>query len=91
MSHPTIIDVRDVAPRERHPLLFNTFHALQPNENFELVNDHDPKPLYYQFNAEHPGAFSWDYLQQGPDTWRVKIGKTAACSPAPSGTKSCCS
>lgn len=43
-----------------------------------LVNDHDPKPLYYQFAAEHTGAFSWEYLEEGPRTWRVRIGRTAS-------------
>ena len=42
-----------------------------------MVNDHDPKPLYYQFAAEHKGEFTWDYLEQGPAVWRVRIGKTA--------------
>lgn len=83
-SQPTVIDVRPIAPRERHPLIFDTFARLQPNETFELVNDHDPKPLFYQFQAELPGLFSWDYLEQGPDVWRVRIGKatsgTACCS-----------
>ena len=40
-----------------------------------LVNDHDPKPLYYQFAAEHEGEFSWGYLEEGPDVWRVRIGR----------------
>ncbi|MFW6039075.1 MAG: DUF2249 domain-containing protein [bacterium] len=71
------IDVREIVPRERHPLIFQTFHALQPGETFELVNDHDPKPLYYQFAAEHQGQFTWDYLEQGPERWRVRIGKSA--------------
>ena len=39
------------------------------------VNDHDPKPLYYQFQAEHAGAFQWDYLEKGSDVWRVRIGR----------------
>lgn len=71
----TIIDVRQVAPPQRHPLIFQTFAALQPTETFLLVNDHDPKPLYYQFSFEHQGEFSWEYLEQGPTTWRVRIGK----------------
>jgi uncharacterized protein (DUF2249 family) len=41
----------------------------------ELINDHDPKPLYYQFQAEMPERFTWTYLEQGPATWRVEIGK----------------
>ncbi len=69
------LDVRTVAPRERHPLIFHTFEQLTPAEAFVLVNDHDPKPLYYQFQAEQAGAFSWEYLENGPEVWRVKIGK----------------
>ena len=47
------------------------------NQDFVLVNDHDPKPLYYHFKAEYDGAFTWDYLDQGPDVWRVRISRTA--------------
>ncbi|MCC6948975.1 MAG: DUF2249 domain-containing protein [Bradyrhizobiaceae bacterium] len=72
-----IIDVRTIVPRERHPLIFNTFSALQPGQSFDLVNDHDPKPLYYQFEAEYRGAFGWDYMEQGPDVWRVRISRTS--------------
>ncbi len=74
-SYGTKIDVREIAPRERHPLIFNTFRSLGTGETMEIVNDHDPKPLYYQFQAELPGLFTWDYLQHGPDTWRVRITK----------------
>lgn len=69
------VDVRRMIPRDRHPLIFQTFDALELNEQFELVNDHDPKPLYYQFLHERPGQFSWDYLEQGPDVWRVAIAR----------------
>lgn len=69
------IDVRTIAPRDRHPLLFRTFDALAAGEAYELVNDHDPKPLYYQFMAERPGQLDWTYLEEGPDVWRVRIGK----------------
>lgn len=71
------LDVRNIVPRERHPLIFRTFEALRPGEGFVLVNDHDPKPLYYQFKAELGSAVDWEYLEQGPDTWRVRIGRAA--------------
>ncbi len=70
------IDVRTIQPRERHPLIFSTFDELAVGESFELINDHDPKPLYYQFQAERPGVLDWEYLEEGPETWRVKIGKS---------------
>lgn len=69
------IDVRTIIPRERHPLIFATFDALAAGEGLLLINDHDPKPLYYQFQAEAEGEFTWEYLENGPDVWRVRIGK----------------
>lgn len=71
------LDVREVVPRERHKLIFETFTGLKPGGAFVLINDHDPRPLYYQFQAEHTGRFSWDYLEQGPEIWRVRIGRSA--------------
>ncbi len=64
---------------ERHRQIFETYEKLKPGESFVLVNDHDPKPLYYQFEAEHTGRFSWNYLQQGPQIWQVEIRRSAAC------------
>ncbi len=72
-----VLDVRELAPAQRHARIFETFDGLAEGTAFELVNDHDPKPLSYQFAAEHPGAFSWDYLEQGPEVWRVRIGRPA--------------
>ena len=72
-----VIDVREVAPRDRHPLIFSTFRKLGTDETMDLVNDHDPRPLYYQFQAELPGRFAWNYLASGPDVWRVRITKLA--------------
>ncbi|HYD76955.1 DUF2249 domain-containing protein [Ramlibacter sp.] len=81
------IDVRTIAPRERHALIFSTFDALSIGQALELVNDHDPRPLYYQFNDRTPGQFEWNYLEQGPDTWRVAITRLKA----PHGSDgSCC-
>ena len=71
------VAVRSSAPRERQPLIFAAFRSLGVGQAMQLVNDHDPKPLYYQFQAEMPGEFRWDYLESGPDTWRVSISKLA--------------
>jgi uncharacterized protein (DUF2249 family) len=74
----TTVDVREIVPRERHPLIFRTWEGLSSGQAFLLVNDHDPKPLYYTFKAERDGQFTWDYLEEGPEVWRVRIGKPAA-------------
>ncbi|HKT32243.1 MAG TPA: DUF2249 domain-containing protein [Gammaproteobacteria bacterium] len=78
MSEAKILDVRSLIPMERHRKIFETYEHLGTGDRFVLVNDHDPKPLYYQFEAEHTGKFSWKYLEQGPTAWRVEIGRTAA-------------
>ena len=72
-----VIDVRTIIPRERHPLIFQTFDNLDEGQAFMLVNDHEPKPLYYQFLHERENQFTWEYLEEGPETWRVRIGKRA--------------
>ena len=69
------LNVIEIVPRERHPLIFKTFDELPGGDAFVLVNDHDPKPLYYQFLHEREGLFAWEYLQEGPDLWKVKITK----------------
>lgn len=69
------VDVRMLVPAQRHQKIFQLVDDLEPGKSFVLVNDHDPKPLYYQLEAEYPGQFSWTYLERGPDVWRVEIGK----------------
>jgi len=75
MNNEPILDIRPIPPMHRHPLIFDKFNALQSSEGFILVNDHNPKPLFYQFQAELTGQFSWDYLEEGPEAWRVRIGR----------------
>ena len=76
MTDPQL-DVRQEIPARRHTLILDTYKALDSGAGFELVNDHDPKPLFYQFDAEYNGQFTWDYVEQGPEVWRVRIGRPA--------------
>ena len=72
-----LLDVRAIIPRDRHPRIFNTFDSLPVGSSFVLANDHDPKPLYNHFSAERADSFDWQYLEEGPETWRVRITKSA--------------
>lgn len=89
-SIPTTIDVRGIPPEARHATLLAAFRALAVDEALVIVNDHDPRPLYHQFQAAAPDSFSWDYAQSGPAVWRVVV-RMLAPAPAPeaAGT-SCC-
>ena len=69
------LNAPDIEPRVRHPRIFEAFDDLQSGELLELAKDHDPKPLLYQFMMERADTYTWEYLENGPDQWRVAIGK----------------
>jgi uncharacterized protein (DUF2249 family) len=75
----TTIDVRNIIPRERHPLVSGSFLRLAPGESIMLINDHDPRLLFYEFRNELGENFFWDYVEKGPEIWQVQIGKTTPC------------
>ncbi|MCO5175375.1 MAG: DUF2249 domain-containing protein [Thermomicrobiales bacterium] len=74
-SETVVVDVRGMVPRDRHPMIFEKIDGLAAGETMRLVNDHDPKPLYYQLMAERPGAIAWEYLEEGPEVWQVRMTK----------------
>jgi len=78
----TKVDVRALECTDRHALIFSTFGGLAAGKALELINDHDPRPLRNVFQAQYPGKFGWEYLEQGPDTWRVAITKLADAAPS---------
>lgn len=69
------VNATEYPPQLKHKVIFQTFNQLQPSEAMLLVNDHDPVPLRFQFESIHAGGFTWEYLEQGPDMFRVKISK----------------
>jgi uncharacterized protein (DUF2249 family) len=71
------IDVRTIAPRERHATVFAAFGNLPEGADLEIVSDHPPEGLHRHFEAEQPGRFSWAYAEEGPPVWRVTLGKPA--------------
>lgn len=75
METINILDVTVIEPRLKHPAIFQKFDSLPSGEAFIIHNDHDPKPLYYQLQAERGPIFTWEYLENGPEVWEVKITK----------------
>lgn len=73
MENIDILDATKLEPRIKHQTIFNRFDELKPGESFMLHNDHDPKPLYYQLLSQKGEIFTWDYQEQGPDWWKIKI------------------
>lgn len=42
------LDARPIPPRDKHPTIFRTFDNLASGQSMLLINDHDPRPLWYQ-------------------------------------------
>jgi regulator of cell morphogenesis and NO signaling len=70
-----ILNVTILEPKQKHPTIFARFDELAAGESLTILNDHDPKPLYYQLLGERGNIFTWKYLEQGPEQWKVCMTK----------------
>lgn len=73
----TTLDLRDVPPPERHPKIHDAFEGLESGEALQIVNDHEPKPLFYEFQAEVElfDADGYDVEQVGPNEYVATLPK----------------
>ena len=76
------LDVREIPRTQRHPLIFQKFDALAVGDSLRLLNDHDPIPLNRQFDSIRPGQALWEYIQRGPDLFRIRIRRIAPAHAA---------
>ena len=74
-TNETIINVQEIESRFRHETIFHTYQNLQVGESLVIHNNHDPKPVYYQLQHMHGDSFSWEYLQEGPEWWDIRLTK----------------
>ena len=51
------LDLRPMPPFERHEKIFQLWDELKPGNTLKIINDHDPKPLHYQFEAEYKNQY----------------------------------
>ncbi|WP_325049862.1 DUF2249 domain-containing protein [Nocardioides sediminis] len=71
-GHPEL-DARTVPHAIRHATIFGALDAVRPGTGLVLVAPHDPLPLLAQLEQRDPGAFDVDYLDRGPDAWRLLL------------------
>ncbi len=85
-----VLDVRETPCSIKHGLILRTFFELPTGDFFILRNGHDPVPLRYQFEAEFPDTFTWEYVHRQPDDVAVKISKVKAFAPPAEECPHCC-
>jgi len=67
------LDARTVPHAIRHATVFGALDAVRPGRGLVLVAPHDPLPLLAQLERRAPEAFTVDYLERGPEAWRLAI------------------
>ena len=70
------LDVRPVPPMNRYDTIIGAYESLEVQQQLHLTVDHDPQCMYYTLQATRgEDAFVFEYLEQGPETWRVRVTK----------------
>lgn len=67
------LDARTVPHAIRHATIFGALDSVGIGEGMVLVAPHDPLPLLNQLEGRAPGRFSIDYLERGPEVWRLQF------------------
>jgi uncharacterized protein (DUF2249 family)/iron-sulfur cluster repair protein YtfE (RIC family) len=67
------LDARAVPHAIRHATIFGALDSVGAGSGMVLVAPHDPLPLLLQLEERSPGRFSIDYLERGPEAWRIRF------------------
>lgn len=67
------LDVRGVPHALRHATVFGALDAVPAGRTMVLVAPHDPLPLLAQIEQRTPDVFAVEYLQRGPQDWRLRL------------------
>ena len=66
-------DARALPHALRHGAVIGALASIESGGGMVLAAPHDPVPLLIQVEQRWPGRFSVDYLERGPDAWRVRL------------------
>jgi uncharacterized protein (DUF2249 family) len=67
------LDARVIPHAIRHATIFGALDAVRPGGGLVLIASHDPLPLLAQLEGRSPGLFAVDYLERGPQDWRLQF------------------
>jgi uncharacterized protein (DUF2249 family) len=67
------LDARVIPHAIRHATIFGALDAVAPGRGLVLIAPHDPLPLLAQIEARYSGAFGFEYLERGPEAWRLLL------------------
>lgn len=72
------LDVQTIPHAIRHAAIFGAIEALQPGGALIISATHDPVPLLTQLRERRADDYRTEYLDEGPERWRILIRDTGA-------------
>lgn len=73
------VDVREIPREFRHARVIGQVTSLVPGETLVIAAPHAPTPLLNQIEQEVTGEFTFEYLLEGPEVWRVQVNRVTCC------------
>ena len=69
------LDVQTIPHAIRHASIFGAIESLNTGGGMVISATHNPLPLLEQLRARHGDTYSTEYLDEGPERWRLLIQK----------------
>lgn len=73
----TNLNFESFEPRVQQAIVFSLFEGLRDGEFFNIQNSSDPVSLYNELTTLKIPSMKWEYLEKGPETWRIRVSKSA--------------
>ena len=70
------LDVLQIPQSFRHGAIHGALSTRDVGDALILIAPHNPLPLLREVEARDD-TFALEYLQEGPDVWRIKFTRTA--------------
>ncbi len=67
------LDARLIPHAVRHAAIFGALEALPSGGSLVLIAPHNPLPLLAQLEERQPAAFAREYVQEGPEAWKIRL------------------
>lgn len=71
-----VLDTRQIPHAIRHATIFGALDSIPSGDSLDIVADHNPLPMLAQLEDSRPGDFAVGYLEQGPDTWKLRFTRS---------------
>ncbi|ALE94350.1 hemerythrin [Arthrobacter alpinus] len=67
------LDTRVIPHAIRHATIFGALEGLTSGRGILLIANHNPLPLLAQLEQRSAGKFAVDYVENGPELWKLSM------------------